>query len=350
MWHVDNRTPFSADRGWVRDKRGAEVWLVAIKCTFDIAPDGATRIADDQPPVVRTPEYHGDAGLSSLRYESDLLLTKMTTDVIVNGHAYAPAGRPATEIDVGFRVGPVKKVLHVTGDRTWGVTGINGPMPFERMPLIYERAFGGRETASEHPERDFEWRNPVGTGFATSRGSATGRGLPNVEYPDEPVTAWSQRPRPAGFGPIGPHWQPRVGFAGTYGDRWLKTRQPLLPEDFDDRFFQCAPADQQAPHFLRGGEPCVLHRLTPSGDLRFHLPKVFLGFDTRFVDGTRQLHSDRKLHTVILEPDFPRVSLVWHSALPCHFKVQKLDRTIVTLKDEIRPRTPGGPIDDLDTP
>lgn len=37
----------------------------------------------------------------------------------------------------------------------------------------------------------------------------------------------------------------------------------------------------------------------------------------------------------ILEPDLqsgPRVSLVWHSALPCHFKVQKLDRTIVTLK------------------
>jgi len=38
---------------------------------------------------------------------------------------------------------------------------------------------------------------------------------------------------------------------------------------------------------------------------------------------------------VILEPDFPRVSLVWHSVLPCHFKVQKLERTIVTLKTDM---------------
>ena len=38
---------------------------------------------------------------------------------------------------------------------------------------------------------------------------------------------------------------------------------------------------------------------------------------------------------MILEPDFPRVSLVWHTALPCHFKVQKLERTIVTLKSDL---------------
>ena len=30
-----------------------------------------------------------------------------------------------------------------------------------------------------------------------------------------------------------------------------------------------------------------------------------------------------------------RVSLVWHSALPCHFKVQKLERTVVTLKADL---------------
>jgi hypothetical protein len=115
----------------------------------------------------------------------------------------------------------------------------------------------------------------------------------------------------------------------------MKTRQPLLPADFDERFFQCVPQDQQAPAFLRGGEPVVLSGLTPDGPWRFALPKVFLGFETRFYDGSRQIHSERKLHSVILEPDYPRVSIVWHSALPCHFKVQKLERTIVTLKTEI---------------
>ena len=63
--------------------------------------------------------------------------------------------------------------------------------------------------------------------------------------------------------------------------------------------------------------------------------KVRLGFETRFYDGSREVHRNRNLHTIILEPDFPRVSLVWHTALPCHFKVQKLERTIVTSKQDL---------------
>lgn len=332
MWQVDNRTPFAAERGWVRDRDGVEIWLVAVKCTFDIKPDGSTEVSEEQPPVLRVPEHFGEPGKTSIKYDNDLVLTKKTTDVIVVGHAYAPDGQPATETEAGFRVGPVQKVLRVTGDRQWGAVGQTATVPFVKMPLTYERAFGGVDEKSAQPERDWDWRNPVGTGFAVSRDNATGLVLPNVEYPDEGVKAWSDRPRPAGFGAIACHWQPRVAFAGTYDDYWMKTRQPLLAEDFDERYFQCAPSDQQAPSFLRGGEPVALYRLTPGGELRFSLPKVFLGFDTRFYDGSRELHKERKLHTVILEPDFPRVSLVWHTALPCHFKVQKLERTIVTLK------------------
>jgi hypothetical protein len=335
MWQVDNRTPFAAERGWVRDRSGAEVWLVAVKCTFDIKPNGSTEVAEEQPPVLRVPEYHGEPGKSSIRYEADLVLTKRTTDIIVVGHAYAPGGRPITETEVGLRVGPVQKILQVTGDRAWGVTGRSSPEQFVKMPLVYERAFGGVDKKSPRLDRDWEWRNPVGTGFAVSRDNVTGLALPNVEYPDEPVGSWSDRPRPAAFGAIASHWQPRASFAGTYDDSWMKERMPLLPHDFDDRFFQCAPQDQQAPAFLRGGEPVVLHRLTPAGELRFVLPKIFLGFDTRFYDGSREIHKERKLHTVIVEPDYPRVSLVWHTALPCHFKVQKLERTIVTLRTQL---------------
>lgn len=335
MWQVDNRTPFAAERGWVRDRNGAEVWLVAVKCTFDIKPDGTTEVSAEQPPPLRVPEYHGEPGKSSLKYEADLVLTKTTTDVIVIGHAHAPHGRPVEQIEVGFRVGPVQKVVRVSGDRTWGQFGASSPQPFEKMPLVYERAFGGVDARSAHPARDWDWRNPVGTGFAVSRDNVTGVALPNIEYPDDSVSGWKDRPRPAGLGVVGGHWQARSAFAGTYDDEWMKNRMPLLPADFDERFFQCAPPDQQAPTFLRGGEPVVLYRLTPAGELRFVLPKIFLGFETRFSDGTREIHKDRRLHTVILEPDHPRVSLLWHTALPCHFKVQKLERTIVTRRTEL---------------
>jgi len=342
MWQIDNRTPFAAERGWVRDRDGAEIWLVALKCTFDIHPDGTLEVSKEQPPVLRAPEYHGEPGKSSVKFESDLVLTKCTTDVFVVGHACAPEGIPVQQLDVGFRVGPVQKMLRVFGDRVWDGAGPTPPQPFLQMPLTYERAFGGVDSRSATPEQDWDWRNPVGTGFAVSPENLRGTAVPNIEYPGALVNSWKDRPNPAGFGPIASHWQPRAGFAGTYDDRWMKERQPLLPDDFDDRFFQAAPPDQQAPAFLRGGEPVVLLRMTPQGDLRFQLPRIFPGFETQFFDGSRMLHKVRKLHTVILEPDFPRVSLVWHSALPCHFKVQKLDRTIVTLKENVGTQVNGG--------
>jgi hypothetical protein len=230
----------------------------------------------------------------------------------------------------------MEKVLRVFGDRVWGALRSSPPTPFETMPIVYERAFGGVDLRSEHPERDWDWRNPVGRGFALSLENAQGLPLPNVEDPRRLVTAWNHRPPPAGFGPIAGHWQPRVASAGTYDDRWVESRKPLLPDDFDDRYFQCAPADQQTPAFLRGGEPVTLYNLTPGGGvLSFRLPRIFLGFETEFYDGSREIHRTRNLHSVIIEPDLPRGSLVWHSALPCHFKVQKLERTIVTLKAEL---------------
>ncbi|MEW9898547.1 DUF2169 domain-containing protein [Chitinivorax sp. PXF-14] len=337
MWQIDNRTPFAAERGWVRDRDGAEVWLVAVKCSFDIKPDGTTEIAKVQPPVLRSPAYFGEPGNSSIQYEADLVLTKATTDILVLGCAYAPEGKPVRELDVGFRAGPVKKLLRVIGDREWGAMGASTPQPFCTMPLVYERAYGGVDKHSAFPERDWDWRNPVGAGFAVARSHARGLKLPNIENPNQLIRGWNDRPAVAGFGPLCSHWQPRASFAGTYDERWMKTRQPLLPDDFDERFFQCAPVDQQPPEFLRGGEPVVLLNLSPIGTLRFLLPKVFLGFETWFTDGSREIHKNKKLHSVILEPEFPRVSLVWHSALPCHFKVQKLKSTVITVKSDISP-------------
>ncbi|MCA0174818.1 MAG: DUF2169 domain-containing protein [Proteobacteria bacterium] len=335
MWQVDNRTPFAAERGWVRDRDGTEIWLVAVKASFDIHPDGHLSVAAEQPPVLRLPEHHGEPGHSSIKYDADLVLTKATTDVIVVGHAHAPPGKAVTHLDCGFRVGPVQKVLRVVGDRRWGSLGASAPQPFERMPLVWERAFGGTDPQSPTPETDWDWRNPVGTGFATTAAHALGLALPNLEDPAHPITTWRDRPEPAGFGAIASHWQTRAALAGTYDDHWMQTRAPLLAADLDDRHFQCAPADQQAPQWLLGGEPVVLLKLTPGQDLRFTLPRLHLGFETRFYDGSRERHTHRHLHTVILEPDLPRVSLVWHSRLPCHFKTHKLERTVVTLKTDV---------------
>ncbi|HTT13066.1 MAG TPA: DUF2169 domain-containing protein [Burkholderiaceae bacterium] len=346
MWQVDNRTPFAAERGWARDRDGSEVWLVAVKATFDILDDGSTAPSKEQPPVLRLPEFHGKPYKSSVKYDADLVLTKRNTDVIVVGHAYAPPRTAVTSVDCGFKVGALQKVVRVFGDRRWGSLRPSDPVPFQKMPLVYERAYGGVDAKSDTPDKDWDWRNPVGTGFAVSSRNAQGSMLPNIEDPKNLIKSWDDRPPPAGFGAIASHWQPRVGFAGTYDEEWQKTRAPLLAADLDDRFFQSAPADQQTSGFLRGGEPVVLLNLSPrgrNGRLQFNLPKLHLGFETRFYDGSREIHKKRALHTVVLDADHesgPRVSLVWFSALPCHFKVQKLERTVITLKTDLSTAEP----------
>jgi len=40
MWQIINNTPFAAGQAWVRGLDGAETWLVVVKTTFDVQPDG----------------------------------------------------------------------------------------------------------------------------------------------------------------------------------------------------------------------------------------------------------------------------------------------------------------------
>jgi len=231
MWQIDNRTPFAADRSWVRGRDGTEISLIAIKATFDIQADGHTTIAPEQPPPLLLAEYHGEPGKSSLKYEADFVLNKATTDVIVVGSAHAPGGRPVEQLDVGFRVGPIRRVLRVFGDRYWGSFGASAPVPFASMPIVYERAFGGPDVAE----------NPIGTDE------------PTILDPDDPK-------RPAGFGPLAPTWPARRKLLGALR-RALDNAE--IPPGFDSSYFQSAPADQRVD-FLRGDERILLEGLHPS--------------------------------------------------------------------------------------
>lgn len=329
MWQIENRTPFAVEQGWIRNRDGAEVWLVVVKATFDVASDGKVDVAALQPPPLRVPEYNGEPGQSSVRHESDFVLTKRTTDVWVHGEAHAPGGEPLRSLDVGFRVGAVRKLVRVFGERVWGPLGISEPQPFVKMPIVYERAYGGVDRDSGHPDRDWEWRNPVGCGYAVASAHLSGRLLPNIEAADRLIKAWDDRPDPAGFGPIASHWQPRAGLAGTYDAQWEATRQPLLPVDLDDGYFQAVPADQQTAAFLEGGEPVTVLNMSAGGRIDFYLPHLSFQLSTRFSDGERRVHEPPNMHSLILEPGLSRFSMVWHSALECHAKVYKLNGTRV---------------------
>ena len=333
MWAFTNQTPFEVERSFVRDRDGAEIWLVAVRATFQFDMRGQLTIAPEQQKVCLAPTFFGDPGFGTLRYDTDLPRTKVATDVVLHASAYAPAGKPASFVDVGWSVGSLSKLLRVYGDRLWerrlGTLAPSAPVPFAVMPIRYERAWGG--ILPQGNGRDP--LNPAGMG----REVLPGRPVPNCTFIDAPIESPRYEGKPAGFGPIACHWQPRVSLAGTYDDQWKRTRQPLVPVDFQDAYFQCAPADQQVPGFLAGGEKVVLKNLTPEGFVSFDLPRIAIGFRTEI--GGTVVHHERTLHSVVIEPDERRLIMVWHTALPCHHTLYTLRRTIVFQKRNLS-RTP----------
>jgi hypothetical protein len=123
------------------------------------------------------------------------------------------------------------------------------------------------------------------------------------------------------LGPVARTWDPRVRFAGTYDDNWRDNIYPFLPADFDERFFQAAPADQQIP-YCRGGEAVRCINLTPNGRLEFVIPRLTAPVVYRFQQGDVRIEPN--LDMVVIEPDLNRVLLTWRSAIPLKRKMHAL--------------------------
>lgn len=334
MWSLRNQTPYEVGKTWGRSKDGVPEWIVAVKGTFDIRADGELALADEQVRPLIVPEYNGEDGVSSLRYDADLVGAKPTTDIIINGTAYAPEGRPSTDFLVGLRVGSMQKVLRVRGNRWWDEgsgQSNSSPEPVLEVPLVYERAYGGYDRVDPDPKNQrLDPRNPVGCGVAADPIHRAGKLLPSFEYPDGKL----EESGPAGFGAIDSFWSPRREFWGTYDAVWERDRKPLLPDDWDPRSQLCSPADQRPKTHLHGGDTVELLNLTPEGRLAFQLPRAHIGFTTRIHKKTQEHRG--QLSTVIIEPDDHRVFMVWLTSLACPTDVDYLEETVVRVKEILR--------------
>jgi hypothetical protein len=291
-------------------------------------------------PLCVAPKYNGEPGMSSLKYDTEVAPTKLGTDVVLVGHA-RPGLTRATFLDVTLSVGPARSTVRVLGDRFWSSSAgrwvATPPRPFEAIPLVYERAFGGWDRSDPDPSRHgYEPRNPVGVGYVGKHGTVQeGAPLPNLENPREPITGPTDRPAPLGFGYIGAHWHPRARFAGTYDDRWEKERMPLLPNDFDRRFYNAAHPSLALSGFLRGGEPVEVVNSSAQGALRFVLPSAQPYATMRMRDGTTQ-RLGMALDTVIVNTDDDQLLLVWRCGMPVPKRIYDVLWTKTQLPQPVR--------------
>ncbi|WP_437969885.1 DUF2169 domain-containing protein [Sorangium sp. So ce260] len=231
-------------------------------------------------------------------YPSDLADFKPHADVLLLGACHTPGKARVTECPVRFGVGSWSKILRVVGDRVWmdGLLGpaMSDPVPFDRMPLGDRTSFGG----PGHP------LNPVGKGLGT-------RELPNVENADDLLLSRSDRPAPAGFGPLSPNRPDRRARIGKqYGKSYREKRAPYYAEDFDWTFFNAAPPDQWLP-YLRGDEELLFQNLHPDAEVfRSRLPGIRIrAFAKDAERGFREV--PMHLDTLLADLDKEALFLTW---------------------------------------
>lgn len=198
----------------------------------------------------------------------DTGMPKERAEVLVNGDFRAPGGKPQPAGRVRLTLGGpdktpenapdntpnnrIDKTLFVFGDRHWKKNaamtwGMSEPEPIQAMPVTYTHAFGG----PRHKP------NPLGKGMVADTGPDGDDErvpLPNIELPRQLVVSKSDKPDPAGFGPLDLTWPQRAAKSGTYDQQWYDTRFPGLADDIDWTFFNTAPEDQQFDGFFNGDE------------------------------------------------------------------------------------------------
>jgi len=335
MLQLKNHSPFQASMAVFPNERGVDSLYIAIKATFDLGR--SVTVAGQQLPVRMVDEFWGESGQSSLKYASEVHLSKSATDIIVIGTACTQDGKPVPALDVSVQVGNKGKTIRVFGDRKWYLAEkelrISPPSPFVSMPIIYERAYGGvHEVVQDSAKTTFDPRNPVGRGFQGGRTPVdmNGQLLPNLEDPSQLIKKPEDQPSPACFGFLASSWEPRKSFTGTYDERWQVEKAPYLPEDFQNRYFNAAHPDLVYPGYLRGGEPVTITNMSSKSPLKFNLPMC--EFDVSVQVDEDKMAAAMNMETVLIEPDEQRLSLLWRGVVECDKKVLKIRQVDVTLK------------------
>ncbi|HEY4120365.1 MAG TPA: DUF2169 domain-containing protein, partial [Byssovorax sp.] len=231
-WPIDVAALGPVTAGAIVWRQGGRLALTIVaKATFALVHAGRARLAEPVE-LADGDRHHDGSPWQSLAAADDLAPFLPDVGVTLVGSACAPANRAVPAMSARLAIsGPgapapvLDKTIHVFGDRVASAPG--QPAPFVRMPLVYERAFGGAGFAD----------NPLGVGVGPGAAPDATR-LPNLVDPIDPR-------KPACFGPIPRAWTARREALGPAAWRALEARVPELGDDFPWAALHAAPLDQR---------------------------------------------------------------------------------------------------------
>ncbi len=329
--------------------------IALAKRTWKIVGNTLERV----PTAPLSGDWRDPATDRALISSSDFWLTKTRTDVIVQGSAIPARGLAVGRVDVRVTLSgtTIDRRVAVFGERaiTWidGRPRIGAPQPFEAMPITSARAFGGLDwrvavgtptgpgpagqaitdealffkLQSDHP--GMYPRNPFGRAYLVHDGAVPDLFAPNVEDPDDLLTAerlivrdpaqWWRQPLPWHLDWTHGSSFPRVCWFGPQADAWFpaadaqlaEVRRGFVPAGFrariksDDRAPQ-APWFQGANYgltvdTLRDGTPVTISGMHAAGDVRFALPA--LNAPATVTIAGKSTPVPVRVHSIVIDPN-----------------------------------------------
>jgi len=323
MWDLINRTPFSTFSGFDRDKDGKAYWIVWAKATFRMRHQRSCLFEREQVGLFREPLYRGSPENTDLLAENDICFPKSRPDVIVTGYGYRPSvlERDAS-FDVTATIGDWEKTLTVLPAMRWSdrlrPEGVDTDA--DAVFLGFRNAYGGIDTETDAARHREHAENPIGTGFWASADAARGKPLPRIVVPGAAAEKWDSPLMPVSFTCVPKERPRRARHSGTYDEAWMRRKSPLLPDDFDERYWQFADQDQSLEAEPSAGARITLTNMMPhnadskAGVFTTELPRLNFELLTRFKNKWQE--TDMALQTIHLLPEQGLVTLSYCGSLP----------------------------------
>lgn len=246
------------------------VGTVVARRTYRLADDGIQPNPSGWP--ILTEPLWTEVGT----FASDMVPGHPGCDIVITGTVRRE--KPVTTTKVAVKAGAFSAEMHIFGDRMWREHGehlvASEPLPFTEMPLTWARAFGG---VSDYEGMEAPHvLNKLGRGFYLRREQAVGKPLPNLEWPDQRITKWDDRPMPACFGPVVDPLSWNLADVGNAAkDAPDEEARDILLATFHERCAISASQPRMISPALRPEDEVVLENLEPK-PVRFRIPSDVL--------------------------------------------------------------------------
>ncbi len=334
---LNNQTPYPV-MNCQKMGRGRQFYdVIVAKGAFRLRPGQLTPLQHMPEPIIA--DQHEPVGhdVLALCKAGDLVMHKPGTDVLVSGSARQPVaqsswlaslrlyprGRDTPVINHELRLYGTRHWYFNKEDQCWRITPAE---TVDYVPLGHAHAFGG--TYQDNQGNRHMALNPAGRGVAVNmqENACTSAhqielagypldqlapGIPVLDYPLCSMAAVART------------WPERIALAGTYDERWWQGQAQAalkdFPDDFNERFYQCANPRLVAQPCLRGDELLELTGLLRNAPrLRCYLPGIRLVARFNAQTPTSMPRVSFALDTLHIDLDAQILFVTWRLRIPSH--------------------------------